>query len=374
MAAPWLRSGIVAIALQAAACGSGGPTDRPRTDAGTSEEETDAGTSEAETDADASALSAAIDGASYADANPEAEADASGSACDDFANAYCQRYQSCDSLAFALAFGDASLCVARESPWCQNQFGSAGGTLSVPSLEACTRATAAQSCATFFSENPPECSWAGTEEAGAPCAHDLQCAGGFCFVPANAFCGTCRAPLHAADPCDPEARRQCANGLVCGKVACPANGGPCTGTEQWQCVAADGGAGDPCTNWAACTWPLVCDGIHCVQPPGPGESCPMGQCDDTQDLYCAASPDGGARTCDRATYVPAGMPCDLSASHPLLCSASATCRSVTGTPTLVGTCMAAAADGQSCLDALCVPPSICANGVCQAPALAASCQ
>ncbi len=359
MAAQWLRFGTLAMVLGTGACSSGTQAEgRPQDDGGAAE---------SGTGADASAPELALDGAT------DAAGDASVSACNDFANAYCQRYQSCDSLAFALAFGDVSLCVARISPWCENQFGAPGGTLTVSAREACTGATAAQSCATFFSDNPPECSWSGTEEAGAPCAYSLQCANGFCLIPANTFCGTCLAPLQSGDSCDPNAQ-QCANGLVCGKVACPASGGTCPGAAQWQCVSPGAGVGEPCTNWAACAWPIICDGTQCIQPPGLGASCdPTGLCDDTQNLYCAASSDAGGRTCDKATYVPAGMACDLSASQPQLCLASASCRSVTGTPTLVGTCAAAAADGQSCANALCVPPSICVNGTCQAPAAASSC-
>ena len=394
MAAPWRGSGMLAILFGTYACGSGSPAE-PRTagdDSSTSEAQRAAdasdvsSASEAETDADATAVSLASEAGTDADGSEAssalggagdagAEPDASGSACSDFANAYCQRYQACDLLAFALGFGDAKLCVTRMSPPCENQFGAPGGTLTVSALEACTRATAAESCAAFLSgDKPPECSWNGTEEAGAPCAYNLQCAEGFCFVPANTFCGTCRAPLQPGAPCDPNAR-QCANGLVCGKLVCAANGAPCPGATQWQCTGADGGVGDPCPNWAACAWPLVCDGTHCIQPPGLGALCdPTGQCDDTHGLYCAASPDGGGRTCDQATYVPAGMPCDLTASSPLLCSASAVCTSFTGTPSPVGTCGPAAADGQSCADALCVRPSICADKVCLAPGPAASCQ
>jgi hypothetical protein len=93
-------------------------------------------------------------------------------------------------------------------------------------------------------------------------------------------------------------------------------------------------------------------------------------CDPFAGLYC----DPTTKVCAKVTLVAAGASCGLSSSGYAQCSGKGTCRRAGASQT--GTCVAAAADGQTC-DTVngpdCVTPAVCTNGVCKLPD-AASCK
>jgi hypothetical protein len=123
-----------------------------------------------------------------------------------------------------------------------------------------------------------------------------------------------------------------------------------------------------------CEPPLSCVHGACASLLQEGAPCDGGGCDIAEALYCVAKKDGGAQTCVHATFVPAGATCNSTTSPPTLCAALGSCRSVTGAAASVGTCVAAAADGQSCTNAPCLPPALCIGGTCQVPVPASSCK
>lgn len=130
---------------------------------------------------------------------------------------------------------------------------------------------------------------AGVVGNGQGCTTDLQCASGFCAVPAASCGGTCVAGT-AGDPCD--YRHACAGGNYCASGKC---------TTYLTSVDAD------CATVQCNPTTLYCNWVtwRCVQLAGAGASCggsSAAQC--ATGLYCDAS-----LTC--ATRAALGGPCDI---------------------------------------------------------------
>jgi hypothetical protein len=111
--------------------------------------------------------------------------------------------------------------------------------------------------------------------------------------------------------------------------------------------------------------PNICTGGSCVAPAGAGMPCdPVARnCDQTQGLYCHPM----TRVCTAATFVGAGGSCGLVNNAYVGCSASGHCKITAG---LMGTCLAAAADGAACDSTAgpdCTPPAQCVAAVCKLP-------
>jgi hypothetical protein len=293
-------------------------------------------------------------------------------ACAAFANVYCSKYSSCDEIEFGNYFGTLGTCEQRFEQFCPDQYSAPGTTASPSDVKACAEATSDLTCGQFLTGVlPPACQVpAGSESMGAPCEYSGQCSSGFCSV-ASGFCGTCQVGASIGQAC--ESMFGCTSGLVCANTSCPIDGGPCAGALHPICFKPRGEGGE-CDNNPDCEPPLICVGGACTSLLPEGSPCDGGGCDITEALYCAAKADGGAQTCVQATFVAAGAECNSTTSPPTLCGASGSCQSVTGAAASVGTCVAAAADGQSCANAQCLPPALCISGTCQAPPPASSCK
>jgi hypothetical protein len=294
-------------------------------------------------------------------------------ACAAFANVYCSKYSSCDDGEFENYFGSLGTCEQRFEQFCPDQYSAPGTTASPSDVEACAQSTSDQTCGQFLTGVlPAACLMlAGNESTGAPCEYNGQCQSDFCSVAPGSFCGTCQLAPTIGQACD--SLFGCANGLICANTTCPIDGGSCTGAQRSICFKPRGEGGE-CDNLPDCESPLICVGRACTSLLPNGSPCDGGGCDITEGLYCVAKQDGGAQTCVQATFASAGAECNSTTTPPTLCGASGSCQSVTGATASVGTCVAAAADGQSCANALCLPPALCISGTCQAPVPASSCK
>jgi hypothetical protein len=374
----WRRCGSAVVAwmaIWAVGCGGTGSTGAPGPDAsrdvlrGDQESVTvDSGPSDAARDA-------TTDSATSDATSDDAGSNTITAACAASAKGYCSKYLSCNELELEYFYGSLETCEQRVEQFCPNQY-SAPGTTAPPSeseAEACAQATSDQTCAQFLTGVlPPAClGHAGSESTGAPCEYNGQCQSDFCSVASGSFCGTCQLAPSIGQACD--SMYGCANGLVCAYTSCPIDGGPCTDEERSICFKPRGEGGE-CDNLPDCEAPLICVGRACTSLIPEGSPCDGGGCAITEGLVCATNPDGGAQTCVQEKFAPAGAECNTTASPPTFCAASGSCRSTTGEAAVVGTCVAAAADGQSCKNALCMPPAICVSGTCQAPVPASSCK
>jgi hypothetical protein len=298
------------------------------------------------------------------------ESDTIPGACAVYAKGFCSTYLSCEAFTFESIYGSVATCEQRVEQFCPDNFAAPGTGVTPSSLAACGLGISNQTCAQALTEYAPGCVWHGSESMGASCEYDAQCQSGFCEVASGSVCGTCQPLVSLGQACD--SAYDCANGLICATTSCPVDGGACTGTEQAICFDPRG-AGSVCDTPTDCESPLGCVKGVCASLLENGAPCDGGGCDTLAALYCAAKLEGGAQTCVQATFAPAGAPCNSTTSPPTLCAASGSCRSTTGEAAVVGTCVAAAADGQSCANALCMPPAICVSGICQAPVPASSC-
>ena len=313
---------------------------------------------------------AGVDGAVGGDA--DAGDDAASRACDAYAQAYCAKLGSCEGLAFETVFGSAQACQQRVAQFCPDRFVAPGTGTTPSAMTACAAAITAQSCGAFRTGLPAACVAKGSRGAGQACRYDAQCQSSFCSVPVGSpQCGTCQPSAAEGEACDPSVAN-CANGLVCADSGCTSDGSPCSGTRQTICVSPRE-EGEACHVSADCVPPLRCFQDLCVMPAELGGPCTGNGCDDTGALYCASSADGGSSTCVGASFAAVGAACNSISQSPVLCEGSGSCRSLTGTAADVGKCAAPAADGQSCIDALCVPPAACVSGICQPPVTASSC-
>jgi hypothetical protein len=307
-----------------------------------------------------------------------AASDAITAACAAFANVYCSKYSSCDGTDFGEFFGSLGICEQRFEQFCPDQYSAPGTTASPSDVEACAEATSDLTCGQFLTSVqvqtfifPPACQMpAGSESTGAPCEYNAQCSSGFCSV-VSGFCGTCQIRVSIGQMCD--SMVGCANGLICANTSCPIDGGPCAGALRPICFKPRGEGGE-CDTEPDCEPPLACVGRACTSVLPEGSPCDGGGCGFTQALVCRAKEDGGPQTCVQATFAPAGAECNYTTTPPTFCGAFGSCQSVTGADANVGTCAAAAADGQSCVNALCLYPALCISGTCQAPPPASSCK
>jgi hypothetical protein len=92
-------------------------------------------------------------------------------------------------------------------------------------------------------------------------------------------------------------------------------------------------------------------------------------CDNTQGLYC----DPATRLCKLVTFASPGGSCGVVNGAFVACSGGGRCK--TAGASLMGTCLAPAADGAACDTTAgpdCLPPAQCVGSVCKLPN-AASC-
>jgi hypothetical protein len=176
----------------------------------------------------------------------------------------------------------------------------------------------------------------------------------YCKKPPTDVCGVCSARAAAGAACDTDA--DCAYKLVCGAQVC----------------VAPGAVGDSCDASHPCAVPTVCKASQCTAPMGAGMTCDpvIKDCDATQGLYCGTT----TRVCALASFAAAGEPCGLVNGAYTACAGGGHCR--LGAGTVMGTCLAPAADGAACDTTTgpnCMAPAQCVSSVCKLPN-AASCK
>jgi hypothetical protein len=260
-----------------------------------------------------------------------------------FAQADCSKYQACDPVSFAAAYGSTSECVVRsvdEQRWVSSLPGVAIGA---SKLNACTSAYAVLTCDDYLNGvRPTACFLPGTLDSGAACGAAAQCASSFCKSD-YLTCGVCAPPPSEAQAC---VNGQCGSGLVC---------------------AADRTCQRPRARGEACSaaWPcrstLDCfDGV-CTEPPAVvGAACDVSAgllCDRRQALVCNTKTNRCVAT---VKYSLSGQSCGANPDGSVSTCASATCQS--------GVCLALAKDHAACDDKsgpACEWPARCAYGICR---------
>ena len=300
-----------------------------------------AGANTAESGGDANTSTDEAAAGSGADAGSSND---SAAACNEYAIASCHKIASCNSWFIAAYFEDEASCVKREETvsGCLGSFAMAGTSRTVEGLRACTAAMNRSTCAEWLDKDPIALAACiekpGSLSNGTGCAGDAQCQSGHCRL--SEECGVCGPAPGAGDACS--AADGCAPGLSCSNLVCG------------QARAA----GETCDSRADCANSLACNDGRCASPRGAGENCTEDACDAHAGLYCA---DG---TCRRTQYALPGQACDWA--NGVDCAAAGFCRSSSSSSR--GTCVAPAADGESCDDAQgprCLPWATCTGGYCK---------
>jgi hypothetical protein len=289
-------------------------------------------------------------------------------ACTDVAMAECAALESCSSTIMQTKYGSVATCQTRMAESCMTALAAPSTGNSAAQTEACARSSPMWSCSNVLGNVSVSAACAqamGGLASGASCAFPAQCTTGFCAIPLNTACGTCATPPKVGDSCANVP--SCGQGLVClpGSKVCGTNGaaGATCGAEapcgaHLSCIGAKKGGLGTCqaseaSMGAACDPTLVT---------GPG-------CDYDRGLTC----NGMSKTCEPLTISSAGGPCDSDNHQFATCSASGTCS--TSEAGAIGTCRAAAQDGQPCSTTAggpgCLPPARCivtsggVSGTCQ---------
>jgi hypothetical protein len=290
-------------------------------------------------------------------------------ACLDYAQTYCSRLQTCSPSALLLDFGTQQTCQERMAANCPNEFVAPGAAVTPIGLANCARARARQTCTEFLTDRPLECYWQGALSDGAPCEYDSQCQSSACYR-TNGWCGTCQPRVGLGASCDPT-QVKCASGLLCADANC--SGGVCQPSSQWTCTRPVPASGS-CVSPNQCVGTVICLHGTCTTGKQLGESCQaLDECDLYKGLYCSSNASGSAYTCTQIKYASTGQACDYLSG--VLCVANGTCRGADGGPNDIGTCSAAAVDGQPCDPVTrCLAPVLCVGGTCWSPVPPSSCR
>ncbi len=291
-------------------------------------------------------------------------------ACADLAQARCMKRQSCtNGFEVARAYGDLTTCLTREALQCTISINAPESGSTPSGVELCVAQYGNFSCSDFFANNPPAaCISIGTKAMNAPCAVNAQCTTGYCDSNKTATCGTCGGPPTVGSSCQ---NSNCARGQSCVErtLTCevlPGSGGSCDNTSlpcqvDLGCVGNTGGAMGTCM-------PGSMSGAACGGTNGP--------CDGTMGLSCQGL--AGMRMCAAVAVVGDGQPCGTLPDGTSAACAAGDCYATTGLVPVggMGTCKAAAGDGQPCdinLGPSCLAPARCVvtgggtTGVCTIP-------
>jgi hypothetical protein len=257
------------------------------------------------------------------DATPEQQ-----QACTNFADAFCNRLQTCSSFVMSVLYGDAATCKQRWALNCLPNFNATGTSATAAKVNGCTPTLATLTCDKFLlGDFGPMCTpSAGTVPQGGPCGDDAQCATTFCARSATSVCGTCQPATMPGAPC---VQGSCS---VSTNTICPAGTSTCVKPKAGQ-------IGDPCVGQEEC------DVGHQVG------------CNTATTKQCIALT-LATNTC--------GANSILNPTSVAVCGAGGTC-----SLPFAGMCKAFAADGQTCgigdMDAHCMQPAKCVGSKCVIP-------
>jgi hypothetical protein len=248
--------------------------------------------------------------------------------CNNFADAFCSRLQTCSSFVMSVLYGDVATCKQRWVLNCLPNFGVAGTSASPAKTNGCTQILPGLACDKFLlGDFGTMCTpSAGTIPQGGACGDDAQCTTTFCARSATSVCGTCQPVTMPGAPC---VQGSCS---VSTNTVCP------TGTTT--CVRPKAGqVGE------ACAGQEECDVGHQIG------------CNTATSKKCIAL------TLSTGTC---GANNPLNPSSVTVCRATGTC-----TEPFNGMCIPFAADGQTCgttdMDAHCMLPAKCIGGRCVVP-------
>lgn len=267
-------------------------------------------------------------------------------ACDSFVRALCNKVDECVPIGIRAEYKDAAECVARQKQSCLKTFAAPGITTTPADVDACTNAYTAASCDAILTRAPDACIFEGSLADGTPCGDGAQCQGGACNKSGANACGACTQRSAAGGPCASTAG--CQSGLVCASQKC----------------VAPAKAGASCSGSIPCEGALRCSKGVCTVPLAAGAACESGDddaCDRLKALFC----DPTAKVCKEVKLAGPGEACGLVDGTFVGCAQGGKCKTSANTPQ--GTCLAAAADGQSCNEASgpgCLEPAKCVDGVC----------
>ena len=273
-------------------------------------------------------------------------------ACADIATAFCNRYSACADFYIPYAFGDLPTCISRIKTafLCPTVFTAADTTVTPNMYAACALALPTVDCLDLFvSKVPAACTWpAGPRADGQRCGFGSQCAGDVCRGGAGG-CGTCTTPSQAGGLCS--SPQDCVGGSYCSSTG--------------VCVLY-GGQGATCDANHACNPRLACRGGTCATRLSGGATCsPQEQPCDLYDEALACSTT--TNRCTAVTQATAGAMCGFAANGTFaICTEGAACRPSASN----GTCIAPAADGDTCnatTGAPCLYPASCDQGACTLP-------
>lgn len=274
-------------------------------------------------------------------------------ACTDLAAAFCTQISNCAGPLISLGYGDVATCQARVKLSCLPGLMAPNTSATPDKADSCATAVMSATCDALYGRmTVKQCvPDPGKLANGNACGDDGQCMSTYCKKAANAVCGVCGDKAAGGGTCTLDA--DCQDGLACAGGACAAFvavGGTCDATHP-------------------CVQPNVCKGGVCAVPQEVGQTCTpstdfFGDCDRTKGLTCPPT----SRTCTTTTFAAAGAPCGFVNGAFVGCAAAGHCK-VTG-GAIMGTCLAAAADGAAC-DATngpeCMAPAQCVSGVCKLP-------
>jgi hypothetical protein len=261
----------------------------------------------------------------------------------------CEKMAECGAAALTIYTGDLEGCIAREYETMKLLPDLPGFVID---LKISADAVVSSSCAEFTRRSALEVlpsGIQGTLPDGEPCVHPLQCASHVCARLLGTSCGSCASPLASGAACDDSYLL----GSPCGV------GSTCVGGK---CVALGdiGAACDPAS--APCFSDLGCvDGL-CGLPKQAEQPCTLlaGECDlYSSGLACHPL----LKKCTAFDFVGVGEQCGVTPTGGSVCTLG-NCY-----PSLMnGTCMAQAADGDSCDTTVgpdCQFHAQCVNGKCE---------
>ncbi len=254
----------------------------------------------------------------------------------------------CASLYVGIQYGDVATCTTRLKIACTNALNAPSTGATAGQAESCASAVGSAACADVLGRNPPGAckTVAGSLADGTACGDDAQCSGKNCRASVGSTCGACSTRAAAGGACSSSG--DCDYGFTCANKVC----------------VTPGAAGAMCDVGHPCATSFACKGGTCVQRQAAGATCDVAaqDCDNLSGLYC----DPKTKVCAKAQLAAAGAACGITSNGYFYCSASGVCRQTSAT--MPGTCVAAAADGASCDDAMgpgCLPPATCSGGVCK---------
>ncbi|MEW5855510.1 MAG: hypothetical protein AB2A00_42445 [Myxococcota bacterium] len=268
-------------------------------------------------------------------------------ACSALAAASCEKLNGCSPWLLQYVYGDLETCIERGKLGCPDIVTANGSGATAVALKACADALPGATCDDYFTDRgPSECLFSGSLGNGTACAAGAQCQSGACKVPAGQTCGTCGPRGGAGSTCTSSA--DCEAGLLC------AGNGVCV---------SYGEGGASCDANHPCLPSLVCNSGTCASVGGPGASCDpqINNCNGYVGLFCNAA----SSTCQSVNLVGAGAACGAINGGYTLCSTSGVCRVGQNQQ---GTCLGAAADGNTCdvqQGPRCLSPAACASGQCK---------